>query len=75
MIHVLHTPMEEVTREPNGEPRYCFRCRKVQPFAYVVSRPIDRMSYYGPSARIECAACHLVDGDMFPGRWREWGEA
>lgn len=29
-------------------------------------------AWYGPSTHIECAVCHLVDGDCFPGRWREW---
>jgi len=72
-IHIFWTePHEEVKREPDGE-RWCFQCRKRRVFEYVVSAPVE-MSYYGPRCSIECSVCHLSDGDLFPGRFREWGE-
>ncbi len=64
-------PMEDVKREPDGD-RWCFRCRKRREFVFVVSRPVDPMSYYGPNYSIECTVCHLGGGDLFPGREREW---
>lgn len=93
MSHMLVTPMVETTRKPNGEPRWCFRCRSVQPFEFVVLTPevsswceLDDErepgedgrvywgtgAYYSPTRKIECATCHLEDGDCFPGTWREW---
>jgi hypothetical protein len=75
-VHILHTPMEEVSRKPNGE-RFCFICRKRREFVYVISRPIvtsidDTGAWYGPTHQIECGTCHTVDGDCFPGTEREW---
>lgn len=63
----------EVKREPHGEGRWCFHCRKHRAFEYVVSAPVG-VSYYGPNVWVECAACHTADGDLFPGRTREWEE-
>lgn len=85
VTHILHTPMEEVRREAEGE-RWCFKCRKRREFVRVVTTPItvfwcdlktrkiesNTGAWYGPSARIECDTCHLVDGDCFPGTYREW---
>ncbi len=31
-------------------------------------------AWYGPTPSIRCDACGLVDGDLFPGTWREWEE-
>jgi hypothetical protein len=59
--------------KPNGEPRWCFVCRKRVRFTLTVHTPTDPMSYYGPHATIECERGH-TDGDCFPGTWREWGE-
>lgn len=90
-LHILRTPMEEVHRSPlhDGEPRFCFHCRKRRVFDFVVDRPIniamdwywptdeelmDHESYYGPSRRIECTSCHTTDGDCFPGTSREWSD-
>ena len=61
----------EVKREPDGKDRWCFHCRKHRAFEYVVSAPVG-VSYYGPNVRVECATCHTSDGDLFPGRIREW---
>lgn len=68
---ICHEEMREVVRRPDGEPRWCFRCRKVRVFEYVVLAPVG-ISYYGPTPAIECGTCHLMDGDLFPGRSREW---
>lgn len=68
-------PMEEVMRKPDGEPRYCFVCRTRRAFDYVNMAPVpdrENPSYYGPTPSIECQHCHTTDGDMFPGRYREW---
>ena len=66
-------PMREHTREQHGEERWCFRCRKRRTFELVVSVPTG-ISYYDPHSWIECGTCHLTDGDVFPGRIREWVE-
>lgn len=73
---ILVTPMDEVSRRPDGE-RWCFVCRTRRVFARVVLRPIvrdidDTGAWYGPTTRIECATCRTVDGDCFPGTEREW---
>lgn len=73
-LHVLWTePHEEVSRTPDGEPRYCYTCRTARPFEHVVMAPVAP-SCYGPSHRVACATCTTTDGDLFPGRYREWGE-
>jgi hypothetical protein len=63
--------MEEVTRRPHGNERFCFHCRAKRQFEYVVMAPTE-LSYYGPTPAIECATCRTVDGDLFPGNEREW---
>lgn len=71
-VTVCHGPrMVEVKRVPDGEERWCFRCRKRSLFEFVVDAPTE-ISYYGPNPRIECVGGHHEDGDMFPGRFREW---
>lgn len=86
-IHILHTPMTEVSRTDDGE-RWCFRCRARRRFLRVVETPIvvswcdlatrevefNTGAYYGPSMEVVCGTCGRVDGDCFPGTWREWGE-
>lgn len=62
-----------VTRELDGEPRWCFRCRCVRPFEFVVSYPRST-SWYSPTASVRCSKCNMIDGDLFPGRSREWDE-
>jgi hypothetical protein len=41
-VHVLSTPMVEVTRKPyqEGAERWCFTCRKRVPFHLVITQPI-----------------------------------
>lgn len=73
-IHILHTPMKEVHRERVDPDRWCFKCRKMREFHHVAHEPADTYSHYGPSRKIECSVCHLIDGDLFPGRSREWGD-
>ena len=77
--HITIIPTADERREPHGEPRWCFRCRKVQPFDYVMTIPVcehidDSGCWYGPTFSVECAVCHLTDGDLFPGRYRVWEE-
>jgi len=62
---------EEVTRE-DWEERWCFRHRGRAMFQYVVTRPVDRMSWYGPNPRIECSECGATDGDCGFNQTREW---
>lgn len=66
--------LEEIVRRPDGLERWCFRCRTKRRFDYVVLAPVG-MSYYGPTPAVECATCHLIDGDLFPGNYREWEES
>jgi hypothetical protein len=73
-VHINFGPeLEEVVRRPDGEERWCFKCRAKRRFEYVVLAPIE-MSHYGPTPMIECATCHLTDADLFPGRQREWSD-
>lgn len=65
------TRMKEHSREPHGELRWCFRCRAHRQFWLVVKVP-DGLSYYGPEASVRCTICDTSDGDLFPGRYREW---
>lgn len=62
---------ERIVERPDGEPRWCFRCRTQRAFIFVVEREIAP-SYYGPNPGIKCSHCGLDDGDLFPGRFREW---
>ena len=71
-LHILHTPMKEVSARSLGE-RWCFRCRKRRPFMQVVSVTREP-SYYGPTREVRCCVCDTVDGDCFPGTWREWDD-
>lgn len=78
-IHILVVPENEVRRETDGNPRWCFGCRKRTVFERVVSVPVcetpdDTGCWYPPRTYIECTGCKLIDGDLFPGRWREWEE-
>lgn len=68
-LHICREEMREVHREDIGR-RFCFYCRKHVEFMYVVTAPV-RLSYYGPNPSIQCPRGH-VDGDLFPGRVREW---
>ena len=65
-------PMKEIHREDLGE-RWCFVCHKRREFAYIVTAPTEP-SYYGPNPEIKCLACESMDGDLFPGRSREWDD-
>ena len=69
-VHILHTPLKEVAAFSEGE-RYCFRCRTRQPFMRVVLVTRE-MSYYGPTREVRCCVCDELNGDCFPGTWREW---
>lgn len=72
IVHINRGPaMREVTRKPNGEARYCFKCRARREFLFIVTAPIVP-DYYGPIADIRCGTCDTSDGDLFPGREREW---
>lgn len=73
LIHVLRVPTHVHTQRPNGETRWCFRCRKRSPFTLTVHVPDDPTSYYGPHCTVECERGH-VDGDCFPGTFRESDE-
>jgi hypothetical protein len=64
-------PMEERRRVPHRADRWCFRCRTVRAFQFVVRAPVG-VSYYGPTPAVECGTCGASDGDLFPGRYREW---
>ena len=68
-VHILRTPMEEISRRSLGE-KYCFVCRRRRDFEHVISAPVG-LSYYGPTTQIECTHCGKIDGDVFPGHSRE----
>lgn len=72
-LHVHHTPMRIHSQRADGEPRWCFACRKRVPFTLTIRVPTEPMSYYGPSPSVACEQGH-VDGDLFPGGYREWSD-
>lgn len=61
---------EEHHRSSEGV-HWCFRHRGRAEFVRICYRETSP-SYYGPWAEITCTACGEVDGDLFPGRVREW---
>lgn len=65
--------MRLIREEDLGE-RWCFVCRKRLEFVFQVHTPVDEMSYYGPSGSVRCKPRGHYDGDLFPGRFREWDE-
>jgi len=72
-LHIAWTePQYEVFRVALGE-KFCFRCRQRRDFAHVRTASVEP-SYYGPIDTIVCETCGTEDSDLFPGRWREWGE-
>jgi hypothetical protein len=72
-LNICYGPStEEIFRESYGE-RFCFVCRKRREFFYVVKAPTEP-SYYGPTRSIRCGFCDADDGDVFPGRSREWDD-
>jgi hypothetical protein len=70
---ICGTAMKEFSCTSEGI-KWCFACRKRVEFHRIVMVP-DGISYYGPSIDIRCSACGQIDGDLFPGRAREWEEA
>jgi len=70
---VCRKEMEVVSRQPDGDPRWCFRERKTRTFELVITAPVG-ISYYGPNPAIRCTSCGGRDTDLFPGREREWSE-
>lgn len=74
-MHVLicrGPAMETIRDDPHENPRWCFTCRKVRDFRFIVRAPVEP-SYYGPEPNVVCVECGQTDGDLFPGREREWG--
>lgn len=69
---VCGTRMVESSRTTEGV-RWCFTCRRRVEFVRIVMVP-DGLSYYGPTVDIRCGECSSIDGDLFPGRCREWDE-
>lgn len=69
-IHILRVPTHIHHRKSLGY-RWCFRCRKRRLFVQFTHVPDDPMSYYGAHYTVSCLSGH-DDGDLFPGRYREW---
>jgi hypothetical protein len=65
--------MERIVDRVDGDPRWCFKCRKKREFRYVVDREVG-YSYYDPSPSVICGTCRTPDGDCFPGICRTWYE-
>jgi hypothetical protein len=66
---ICGTRMKEYSRRSEGV-HWCFRCRRRVEFEWVVMAP-DGLSYYGPTAHMECTNCKSANGDLFPGWTRE----
>jgi hypothetical protein len=71
-VHVHRVSTRVYAKRDDGI-RWCFYCRKRVKFIRRVHVPTDPMSYYGPHVTLKCERGH-EDGDLFPGRWREWTE-
>lgn len=71
-VIVCGTRMVEHSRRSEGI-KWCFQCRTRAEFHWIVMVP-DGPSYYGPEAYMKCSNCDEIDGDLFPGRYREWGD-
>lgn len=69
-VHITRTLMREVASGIEGV-RWCFGCRGRREFFYVVTATLYP-SYYEPNPSVRCGTCGLLDGDLFPGRAREW---
>lgn len=73
VVHINRGPaMVEVVNRRDGETRWCFACRQQRDFRYIVMAPAEP-DWYGPHADVKCGTCNTSDGDLFPGRQREWG--
>lgn len=72
--HILRVPTRVHSIQRCDTDRWCYVCRKRRQFTFTVHVPVDPMSYYGPHLTFECSEGH-VDGDCFPGTWREGGDA
>ena len=68
-IHIHRVDTKLVDAMPFGR-RWCFVCRKRREFTKEIHAPVE-MSYYGPHVTIR-GECGHVDGDLFPGSYREW---
>ncbi len=68
--HICFTEAETVKRYPDGE-RWCFKCRARRTFTRANHFPAPT-SWHDPWTTIRCDTCNTVDGDLFPGRSREW---
>lgn len=64
-------PLVEKVRKPDGETRWCFQCRARVSFDYVY-RDTPEPTYWGGVPSIECRERGHHNGDLFPGRYREW---
>ena len=63
-------PLRTIVDEPHGDTRWCFRCRSHTEFRFIV-RGETEPSYYEPTPSVQCVSGH-IDGDKFPGGYREW---
>jgi hypothetical protein len=60
-----------VYRREDLDERWCFVCRKRRMFEFTLSGETGE-SWYGPNPAVKCTTCHTTDGDLSPGRNREW---
>lgn len=71
-VIVCAPTMRESSRTSEGV-KWCFTCRARHEFWSIIEVPTTLEGWYwGPTARVECEKCHTVDGDCFPGTYREW---
>lgn len=61
----------EVIRRESMGVKWCFVCRERVEFEFTVTREIAP-SYYDPNPGVHCVPGHHWNGDLFPGRYREW---
>lgn len=71
VVHINRPGATYVIRRKELGERWCFRCRERRNFIYTLTAEVEP-SYYDPNPDVKCGHCGKSDGDLFPGREREW---
>lgn len=70
-VHISWTGPTKVIHREALDTRWCFVCRKRVEFEFTLTATVEP-SYYDPNPAIHCVPGHHWNGDVFPGRSREW---
>jgi hypothetical protein len=76
LVCILPGPSETVRTETTP-PKWCFYCRTRVPFVDTLntySKDSPNWGWYEPTWQRRCSNCRAIDGDLFPGYERNWGD-